>query len=280
MIEELHRLKKSEKVEHDQTYRARSIGQLKKYTVLDFIKEDAISSYEDNSNIYGDVNKRFLDKISQMLQQHDSIGVRILDYGCGMGKLSVYLALKGYRNIYGFDLSEKGVEFGINLAKINEVGDRVILQQMDAESLEYPDDFFDVVIGKAVLHHTIKYKKSAGELKRVLKPGGVAIFKENIGNNPLFKIARFITMDIMGRHGDVNITSNMFYDYAKGFSSIEIEAYHFLYMLKRLIWKPGKQARWKKKILRKLKELDDLTVHRSQYLSEKFCGEAIFTLVL
>jgi len=280
MIEELHRLKRSEKVEHDQTYRVRSIGQLKKYTVLDFRKEDATPSYENNSNIYGDVNKIFLDKMSQILNKHDPKAVRILDYGCGMGKLSVYLALSGYRNIYGFDLSEEGVSFGMSLAKVNEVEDRIILQQMDAENLEYPDEFFDVVIGKAVLHHTIKYKRSAVELQRILKPGGIAIFKENIGDNPLFKIARFITMDIMGRHGDVNITANMLYDYAKGFSSIEIEAYNFFYMLKRLIWQPGKQPKWKKKILHKLKKLDDLTVHRSQCLREKLCGEAIFTLVL
>lgn len=280
MIKELHKLKDSEKVAHDQTYRLRSMGQLKKYSIQDFIKEDTTPSYENNSNIYGDVNKIFLNKILQILHKYDRESIRILDYGCGMGKLSVFLALNGYKNIYGFDLSKEGVTFGMTLAKMNEVDDRIILKQMDAENLEYPDDFFDIVIGKAVLHHTIKYKKSANELKRILKPGGVAIFKENIGNNPLLRIARFITMDIMGRHGDVNITSSMLYDYAKGFSSINIEAYNFLYMLKRLVWKPGRQPKWKKKLLHVLKKLDDLTVHRSKYFREKLCGEAIFTFVL
>lgn len=280
MNAKLNKLKKNEQVEHDKTYRQRSIGQLRKYTMLDFIKEDATPSYENNSNIYGDVNKIFLDKMCGILHKYDPESIRILDYGCGMGKLSLYLALSGYRNIYGFDLSHEGVLFGMSLAKVNEVEDRIILQQMDAENLEYPDDFFDVVIGKAVLHHTIKYKRSAVELKRILKSGGVAIFKENIGNNPLFKLARFFTMDVMGRHGDVNITSAMLYDYAQDFSSVEIEAYNFFYMLKRFIWQPGEQPEWVKKTLRKLKELDDITVHRSQYLREKFCGEAIFTLIL
>lgn len=280
MTEKLNRLKKNEQKQHDKTYRERSIDQLKEYSLLDFIKEDATPSYENNSNIYGDVNKIFLNKMCYILNRYDPKSLRILDYGCGMGKLSLYLALSGYKNIYGFDLSHEGVSFGMSMAKVNKVDDRIFLQQMDAENLEYPDDFFDVVVGKAVLHHTIKYKKSAVELKRILKSGGIAIFKENIGNNPLLKFARFFTMDVMGRHGDVNITSTMLYDYAKDFSAIEIEAYNLFYMLKRFIWHPGKQSFWAKQIMKKLKKLDDVTVHRSQYFREKLCGEAIFTLIV
>lgn len=272
--------KQQEKVSHNHTYKALAATHLTaNFTAEGFLRETATPSYEDNSSPYGDIGHLFQNKVMQTLQKYSPQTVHILDYGCGMGKLSVYLAMQGYEQVYGFDLSEEGVAFGAALAELNGVGDRVQLRQMDAEKLDYPDEFFDVVIGKAVLHHTIKYPKSADELHRVLKPGGYVLFRENIGNNPLLKIARFFTMKIFGRHGDVNITTSMLRTYARNFSALEIEAWHFFYMGKRFLWRPGPQARWRKVALRGLKQLDDATIHKlPPSVREQFCGDSIFIL--
>jgi ubiquinone/menaquinone biosynthesis C-methylase UbiE len=275
---ELTDVKHSEREEHNKTYASLSESHLKRYTISDYVNEIGTPCYEDDGALSGDINLRFLERVETLLGGYDKTSVRILDYACGMGKLSVYLALKGYRGIEGFDLSDAGVAFGARLAELNGVADRMHLAQMDAENLQYPDASFDIVIGKAVLHHTIKYPATASELKRVLKPGGVAIFKENIGNNPLLRLARFVTMDVLGDHGDVNITSRMLRDYAADFSSVEIEAWNCAFMGKRLLWKPGKQAGWRKAAMRLLRKLDDATVHRSQYLREQLCGDSIFIL--
>lgn len=57
------------------------------------------------------------------------------------------------------------------------------------EQSELPDDAFDLVLGRFILHH-IEVASGAAELRRVLRPGGRAIFIENAGDNPLLKLAR------------------------------------------------------------------------------------------
>jgi 2-polyprenyl-3-methyl-5-hydroxy-6-metoxy-1,4-benzoquinol methylase len=46
-----------------------------------------------------------------------------------------------------------------------------------AENLNYPNDFFDIVVGIDILHH-VEIKLVINQCFRVLKYGGVAIFKE------------------------------------------------------------------------------------------------------
>lgn len=46
----------------------------------------------------------------------------------------------------------------------------------DAETLPYPDDTFDLVIGHAVLHHIPDLPTAMREILRVLKPGGRFVF--------------------------------------------------------------------------------------------------------
>jgi len=264
---------------HDDRYRRLRSTSLRRYSPGDYEREVATPSYLDHSGVSGDVNAVFLARVSALVRGRDPSAVRILDYGCGMGKMSVYLAQQGFRNVYGFDLSRVGVAFGRELAELHGLSDHVHLAAMDAEALGFPDDCFDLVFGKAVLHHTIKYARTARELWRVMKPGARAVFKENLGNNPLLRLGRFYTMHLRGQHGDVNITSKMLAQYACRFSSVEVEAYHCFYMAKRLFWRAGEQAAWRKATMRLLKWLDDHSVHRVPALREMLCGDAIFTLV-
>ena len=46
----------------------------------------------------------------------------------------------------------------------------------DAETLPYPDDTFDLVVGHAVLHHIPDLDQAMREILRVLKPGGRFVF--------------------------------------------------------------------------------------------------------
>ena len=92
------------------------------------------------------------------------------------------------------------------------------------------------------------------------------------------KLGRLFTMGVLGHHGDVNITSKMLNEYGSRFSSVEIEAMSFLFMAKRLLWKPGKQASWRKSTMKVLKKIDDATVHKSDWARTNLGGEAIFIL--
>ncbi|HIW63321.1 MAG TPA: class I SAM-dependent methyltransferase [Candidatus Stackebrandtia excrementipullorum] len=46
----------------------------------------------------------------------------------------------------------------------------------DAETIPYPDDSVDLVVGHAVLHHIPDVQKAFGEVLRVLRPGGRFVF--------------------------------------------------------------------------------------------------------
>ncbi len=63
---------------------------------------------------------------------------------------------------------------------------------MDANQLEFPDDSFDVVFGRAILHH-LDVERSLAEIHRVLRPGGFMLFKEPLGINPVSKVVRRLT---------------------------------------------------------------------------------------
>ena len=57
-----------------------------------------------------------------------------------------------------------------------ELGVDVDTRQADAESLPFPDDSFDLVLGHAVLHHLPGLDKALSEFHRVLAPGGTLAF--------------------------------------------------------------------------------------------------------
>jgi SAM-dependent methyltransferase len=107
--------------------------------------------------------------------------LRVLDYGCGSGWLSTYLAQRG-ATVEGFDISGKLVELGMLRARANGVAESVKLRKMIAERLEYPDGHFQLVIGISILHH-ISLEEGSRELARVLAPGGRAFFIEPLGES-------------------------------------------------------------------------------------------------
>jgi SAM-dependent methyltransferase len=63
---------------------------------------------------------------------------------------------------------------------------------MNAEALELADGSFDVVYGAGVLHH-LELRSGFGEIARVLKPQGRAVFVEPLGHNPAVNLYRRLT---------------------------------------------------------------------------------------
>jgi SAM-dependent methyltransferase len=100
----------------------------------------------------------------------------LLDIGSGAGRDCVRYAKLGYR-VQGIDISPGNCELAAKLAEKYGVQDRMETRPMPAERLDFPDATFDVVTGVDVLHH-VEVDKTVAEVMRVLKPGGVAFFKE------------------------------------------------------------------------------------------------------
>lgn len=124
----------------------------------------------------------------------DLRGKRILICGCGTGTEAVRAARAG-AEVHAFDISPVAVEQTRRLATFNGVS--VDARVMDFHHLQYPDDFFDAAYGQWILHH-VDCALAGRELYRVLRPGGVAWFKENSDANPLIMWFRRL---VFGRPG-------------------------------------------------------------------------------
>jgi ubiquinone/menaquinone biosynthesis C-methylase UbiE len=131
-----------------------------------------------------------LDGIPEEVAEYVPIlnGKQVCEVGCGYGVISSYFARRGAR-VWGFDVSETNVFVARRAAQANGVAERVSLQVMQGECLAFADNSFDLVFGNAVLHH-LDITAGAREIYRVLKPGGVAIFREPFGENRLLEWAR------------------------------------------------------------------------------------------
>jgi 2-polyprenyl-3-methyl-5-hydroxy-6-metoxy-1,4-benzoquinol methylase len=120
----------------------------------------------------------------------DLSGKRVLDLGCGVGHSSALLALRGAR-VAAVDISARCVEITRERARASGVGHRVEAQVMSAYALAFPDASFDLVHGQDILHH-LDVSQAGHAIKRVLQPGGRAVFQENNANNPLLMLARHL----------------------------------------------------------------------------------------
>jgi 2-polyprenyl-3-methyl-5-hydroxy-6-metoxy-1,4-benzoquinol methylase len=113
-------------------------------------------------------------------------GLRVLDFGCGHGMAGVVMTRRG-ACVTGFDLSAGYLVEASRRALANGVS--LDLVQADGERLPFADGSFDRVWGNAILHH-LDLHRAARELHRVLRPGGMAVFCEPWGENPLLDWAR------------------------------------------------------------------------------------------
>jgi SAM-dependent methyltransferase len=113
---------------------------------------------------------------------------KVLDYGCGEGLWSFYMAERG-AEVTAIDISEVAVE---------QAKKRLTFMAMDAEETSFEEGSFDLVCGTAILHH-LDLRKCYAEISRVLRPGGTAIFLEPMGHNPLINLYRKRTGEIRTR---------------------------------------------------------------------------------
>jgi len=109
-------------------------------------------------------------------------GKRVLELGTGTGGTATLLAKQG-ASVIGIDLLSFRLDEAQERVRQHNVTDAVDFFLMDATKLAFADDTFDYVISKSVLVFT-KHTQTAEECYRVLKPGGQAIFIENMQNHP------------------------------------------------------------------------------------------------
>jgi len=99
-------------------------------------------------------------------------GEEVLEIGGGVGTDLAQFAAHGAR-VTDLDLSSRHLTLAKENFLVRGLQGRFI--QHDAETLVFDDDSFDVVYSNGVLHHTPNTRRVVEEIRRVLRPGGLAI---------------------------------------------------------------------------------------------------------
>ncbi len=126
-------------------------------------------------------------------------GERILDLGCGDGKLTQKIAATG-ASVTGVDSSPEMVEAARARDIAAEVG--------DAEALPFADGCFDAVFSNAALHWVRDQDAMMEQVHRVLRPGGRFVAEMGgHGNIAAIRVAFSAVLERNGfgdREGDAN----------------------------------------------------------------------------
>ena len=95
----------------------------------------------------------------------DLSGKKVLDIGCGSGRITRKLLDKG-ADLVAADISEE------MLKRLKKKFRNLTTIKADIEDLPFEDNSFDVVVATFVIVHLKDLQKAFDEVYRVLKPGG------------------------------------------------------------------------------------------------------------
>ena len=112
------------------------------------------------------------------LLPHLAAGMTVLDCGCGPGSITAGLAeLVSPGEVIGLDIEERQLEAARRLARERSLGNLRFVQGSVYE-LPFPDASFDVVVAHFVLEHVSDPRRALREIRRVVRPGGIAAIKD------------------------------------------------------------------------------------------------------
>jgi SAM-dependent methyltransferase len=126
---------------------------------------------------FDDLDQYHFEKLHHLLRLVDFDGYagrRVLEVGCGAG-VDLARFAKGGAVVSGVDLAVSAIDLA--RANFEQQGLRGAFQVADGERLPFPDDSFDLVYAHGVVQYTADPNRLVAECRRVLKPGGDAIFQ-------------------------------------------------------------------------------------------------------
>ncbi len=112
------------------------------------------------------------------LLPHLEPGMRLLDVGCGPGSITLDLArVVSPGKVVGTDLVDDVLSAG-RVAAENAGIANVDFEPADVYDLSYEDASFDVAYAHQVLQHLTRPVHAIGEMRRVVKPGGIVAVRD------------------------------------------------------------------------------------------------------
>jgi len=122
----------------------------------------------------------------------------ILDVGCG-GGININRMAEKAKKVYGVDYSIESVKLSREVNRDFVLEGKVEVLEADVQSLPFEDDTFDIVTAFETVYFWPNIEKSFGEVKRILKPGGIFMIgmESNGSDNLPMKISKkLIDMEV------------------------------------------------------------------------------------
>jgi len=135
----------------------------------------------------------------------------ILDVGCG-GGININRMAEKAKKVYGVDYSIESVKLSREVNRDFVLEGKVEVLEADVQSLPFEDDTFDIVTAFETVYFWPNIEKSFGEVKRILKPGGIFMIgmESNGSDNLPMKISKkLIDMEV---YSDMITAADTSYD--------------------------------------------------------------------
>jgi len=139
-------------------------------------KEHYVHGYEEWTRRW--MTTRTAERELAFLMPHLAPGRRVLDCGCGPGSITVGLARAVMpADVIGIDIEPRQLETARSLAAEGNIGN-VRFEEGSIYEIPFPDASFDVAVAHFVIEHVSDPGRALREMRRVLRPGGVAAIKD------------------------------------------------------------------------------------------------------
>jgi ubiquinone/menaquinone biosynthesis C-methylase UbiE len=202
----------------------------------------------------------------------ESLGARkrVLEYGCGPGSYAFHLAAHQAR-VTGIDISDVAIRQAREQAAALQLDGQVTFEVMNAESVSFADNSFDLICGTGILHH-LSLQKAFKEIQRTLSPNGHAVFIEPLAHNPLITLYRWATPKLR-TEDEHPLTMSDLQTARQYFATIETRFFH----LSSLGAVPLRKFPFFNRVVHALDRMDE-TLFRLSPTMKRFAWRVLLTL--
>jgi SAM-dependent methyltransferase len=156
---------------------ATTSGTVRRYWDAHIHDLDISTHAPGTAGFFADLDQYHFEKLHHLLRLVDFDawrGRRVLDVGCGAGVEVVRFA-RGGAETFGVDLSAQAI--ALTCQNLGHQGLAAGLAVADAEALPFPDASMDFVFAHGVVQYAADDRRVVEECRRVLRPGGMAMFQ-------------------------------------------------------------------------------------------------------